>query len=351
MKFIGCSTIFLITNFGKQSFGSEEKSFERNYLRSLQTDNNGPRGNGPQGNGGRGNSGQGNGGQGNGGQGNGGGGNGGQGNGGQGNGGNNNEEGSNTDCNQHPNSLAGCIRFSKIIENRSITNPSYPLGRDQYPFSNAIASNVRSTDAVSVVDSEQDFFSWQEPQLIQWAGGPPSYPTCGDENDHAFWNEMREVIEVQLMRKEFGDVQGSACQAMPLPNLWKDFSLNEAAEAVHDEVRLIQCFVSPKTISVISSERIDLTPRIIHLYTFPFCGVLQYPGLHQANLIADIMGKTYGEIVFDEQVLNGYAKRFLRGIVMLADLNTWAVSTIGDYNFFLKWNYGRPRPEVSVGKR
>jgi hypothetical protein len=36
---------------------------------------------------------------------------------------------------------------------------------------------------------------------------------------------------------------------------------------------------------------------------------------------------------------------FIRGIVMLADINTWAIAQVGTHNFGIKWKEGRVRPE------
>ena len=36
---------------------------------------------------------------------------------------------------------------------------------------------------------------------------------------------------------------------------------------------------------------------------------------------------------------------FIGRNIMMAELNTWAIGTVAPTNFFLKWYYGRPRPE------
>ena len=40
--------------------------------------------------------------------------------------------------------------------------------------------------------------------------------------------------------------------------------------------------------------------------------------------------------------------QFLHGPVMLADILTWAISTVGPINFGAKYHVGRARPEVST---
>lgn len=84
---------------------------------------------------------------------------------------------------------------------------------------------------------------------------------------------------------------------------------------------------------------------LVSLYLLP-CA--QFPGLNQANFLTEVLKKRYGEFDYDNDVLQGYsANRFVLGDVMMADMNTWAVGVVSDYNFYLKWQFGRPRPEVS----
>ena len=73
----------------------------------------------------------------------------------------------------------------------------------------------------------------------------------------------------------------------------------------------------------------------------------QYPGLHHANLIQRFLSGRYGEFKVDKRIIpqQSYSD-FLRVNVMLADLNTWAIRTVGSYTFALKYFVGRARPEV-----
>ena len=41
----------------------------------------------------------------------------------------------------------------------------------------------------------------------------------------------------------------------------------------------------------------------------------------------------------------------VRGMFMLADLNTWAVNAVAHDNFVAKWAVGRARPEVRINSR
>ena len=136
-------------------------------------------------------------------------------------------------CGRNRDSLEGCLRFSKLMKGRTSTSkgPKYPLGSNQYPFNDTVEAEVKKNDAVSVVSTKPGPSGWSRSDLVSWAGGKPSFPTCSGKN-FQFWNELREVVEVQKMRL----AGGNACEVMPLPILWKDFSMEEAAEAVRNEV-------------------------------------------------------------------------------------------------------------------
>jgi len=205
-----------------------------------------------------------------------------------------------------------CIRFSKIVEGRSETSdvPRYPLGRNQFPIKSKFQENLKKTDAVSVgfdiPRTQESAAGWTRSDLVKWAGGDPSYPNCDGQN-FEFWNELREVIEVQKMAR----AGGNACEVMPLPTIWKGFTFKEAAEAVRNE----------------------------------------FPGFWQGVYSTEVLKGEYGEFSFDEKVLPGYTgDRFVLGAVMMSDMTSWAVGVVSDYNFYLKWQFGRARPEEVLYK-
>ena len=71
--------------------------------------------------------------------------------------------------------------------------------------------------------------------------------------------------------------------------------------------------------------------------------LLQYPGYWQGKLIENIASQG---INIDYDIIPPRSKaEFLHGIVMLADLNTWSIGTVGPSSFGAKWYAGRPRPE------
>ena len=72
----------------------------------------------------------------------------------------------------------------------------------------------------------------------------------------------------------------------------------------------------------------------------------QFPGTVQAEFIKSLMAN--GVKVDGSIIPMGCKIEFLRGIVMLAELNTWAWGTAGPPNFGLKYHVGRARPEEVV---
>jgi len=74
--------------------------------------------------------------------------------------------------------------------------------------------------------------------------------------------------------------------------------------------------------------------------------LLQYPGENQAILIKSLLPQG---ISIDENIISKHSQAdFVRGLVMLAHINTWAVSEVGKRNFQAKWHFGRARPEVRL---
>ena len=61
----------------------------------------------------------------------------------------------------------------------------------------------------------------------------PAYPSRNNGENDEYFRELNYVIDVQRMRK----LGMSAEILMPVPKHWKGFSLEDAANAVHSEVR------------------------------------------------------------------------------------------------------------------
>ena len=70
---------------------------------------------------------------------------------------------------------------------------------------------------------------------------------------------------------------------------------------------------------------------------------IQFPGVHHIKLLEGFLKEG---VQFDRNIIpSKSANDFVRGAVMLADLNTWCMATVGPHNFGLKWQNGRARPE------
>jgi hypothetical protein len=88
-----------------------------------------------------------------------------------------------------------------------------------------------------------------------------------------------------------------------VPFTWKGYTITDGAEAVHNE----------------------------------------FPAWNQAAMIFEFIKRG---IQMDRNIVPSRNYRdFLRKEVFLAEMNTWAVSMIGPYNFGCKWHVGRARPE------
>jgi len=203
------------------------------------------------------------------------------------------------------------VRFNKFDpidpENEAVAK-FLPLDKWDYPITeNGDVSKIlrEETTAASVVDSGEDYeIIYNVKNLIERIGGGPTHPK--KMKTGKYWNLFQEVLDMRE-KNDNEDASTGLANQMQLPLRWKDYTVYEVAEAVHDE----------------------------------------YPGLHQAEFLEDLIvqGK-YGDIEFDNEALSKRSgTRFLRGIVALADLHTWSVGVVAPHNFGAKWYVGRARPE------
>lgn len=192
------------------------------------------------------------------------------------------------------------LRFSKITfpNNEVPSDAELPMTPRNYPLKVDTFSWLRLSQCPSIIVESECFecdISFAE--LVDSVGGHPSHPSS---NEHSpFWRELQEVTTVQHLR--LGDVDPE--ETMPLPDLWKGFDIHAVAEAVHDE----------------------------------------FPGIHHVALINQLMQQ--GVRVDQEVIPYSCVVEFIRGIVMLSDLNTWSIATVGPLNFGVKYFAGRSRPE------
>jgi len=181
-----------------------------------------------------------------------------------------------------------------------------PFGPDSYPISddNAVVQFLKyGTDAESVVNDENDHeVVYNVEELIAVVGGPPDHPSS--DFDAPYWDRLNRVINMR--NKKGGNKASQALsREMRLPLRWRSFTVDDVAEAVYDE----------------------------------------YPGMHQAEFLEDLVGGKYGSIEYSDAIPRRANARFLRGIIALADLNTWSMAFVGPHNFGAKWYGGRARPE------
>jgi len=246
------------------------------------------------------NSGGGNGGGSNGGGGNGGGGNGG--NGGGGNGGGGNGGGGNGSGGGDYN-----IRFNKIpfIDAADADSGLFPLRSRDFPLRGGNINIMKTKTLCGSVTGLDDYEILVDvPTLITENEFMHGYPThATSDKSSVFWDQFEEVCYIQLKRLQNGNAPASSIN-LPLPEIFAGFNLDMVAEAVHDE----------------------------------------YPNTHQSNNIARMLGA--GGVTIDNNVIPRRSNaQFLRGPVLLADMNTWALGLIGPHSFAAKYAVGRARPE------
>jgi len=144
------------------------------------------------------------------------------------------------------------------------------------------------------------------PNLEIWnLGGLPPIPDFANDD---YWQDLREVTEAQIIRRNNGTTP------FRLPDLWKDFTIGEVAEAVNNE----------------------------------------FPGYWQSRLLESFWKEG---LLIDHDILPFVSLLdFYTSTIILASLNTWAITVVCPPSFLLKWTVGRLRPEeaayqVAVGLR
>lgn len=207
------------------------------------------------------------------------------------------------------------VRFNKFGLLDEAYRPYLPFGKDEYPISNndTIVDMLKTkTDAISVVHERDYEIKLNVAELIGNVGGFPDHPTS--DLNAPYWDELNKVIDMRVRTVNYLNqrAKNHISDVMQLPLRWENYTMDDLAEAVHDE----------------------------------------YPGLHQSEFLADLVGaKKYGPISFDHNIIpRRSTAQFLRGIVMLSDINTWSIGKVGPHNFASKWYAGRARPEEVVWK-
>jgi hypothetical protein len=199
------------------------------------------------------------------------------------------------------------IRFNKIVFAGDEVPPEakLPLTRASYPITGETAEWLDLSECVSVVAEENCVECLQENKTLEeWVKLIGGYPTHPSSNSNAmYWNELRVVTDVQNLRLSNDLVPPAAI--MPMPMTWNGYytTLEQVAEAVDNE----------------------------------------YPGFHQSKLIAAFASYN---VPLDKTIIHSSCLvDFVRGIVMQAFLNNWAVARVAPVNFAVKYHVGRARPE------
>lgn len=191
------------------------------------------------------------------------------------------------------------VRFSKIPILTGNAADRFPLTNSDYPMQGELADLLKATsNAESIMTSDDyELRNLNERRYFTRAGGPPTYPN--QDPNHPFWQEdFRAVVEALVHLRADGDPS----ELITLPNRWANFSMQEVADAVHDE----------------------------------------YPGLWQSELLIEF----FDNVQIDYDILPfRCVDDFIGEPFRMAEINTWAPGKVGPTNFRAKWTYGRPRPE------
>ena len=114
-----------------------------------------------------------------------------------------------------------------------------PLRADGYPISrhkDVVVMLKEDSTGISVVDDMNDYeIRFNIVDLIEKVGGLPDHPSRN--KDAKYWDKLNEVIDMQL-KPDNARADSELVDKMMLPLRWKDYTVHDVAEAVHDEVSL-----------------------------------------------------------------------------------------------------------------
>jgi len=208
-------------------------------------------------------------------------------------------------------SISEEVRFSSKISfneesyqnNKDLIKELFPLKKENYPITSDVLHNLLTqSNAVSIVLPNDYECSQSIKEMIEIVGGEPTHAPNPE-----FWPELEKVIDLQILRRSNGDALASATMPwFPLPKLWRTFTMNEIADAVHAD----------------------------------------FPGYWHTKLMIQFLG---GGFNVDNSIIPKRSEsQFLHKQVMLSDINTWAISTVSSVSFGSKYYAGRARPEEVV---
>jgi hypothetical protein len=177
------------------------------------------------------------------------------------------------------------FRFNKfnVTQISAQGQPRPPLDADDFPLGMNTTRWLRtSTNSISVVNqADCTACTLSIASLVNAVGGLPTHPSSNHSSP--FWDDLRAVISAQNAR-----VHGAnASTLFKLPKLWTGYSLDQVCEAVHDE----------------------------------------FPGSIHMQLMSSLMKE--GAKIDRSIIPTPSNTDFLRGPVLLAELNTWAIANVG----------------------
>jgi len=194
------------------------------------------------------------------------------------------------------------IKFKEAVyeKNKQLIQNVFPLGPNDYPITNKTVHDLLKVSKCASVILPNDYEVVRNmEEMVDLVGGLPTHAPNSD-----FWPEFEQVVDMQLLRRERGnDLASQAIPWFPIPQLWNSFTTNEVAEAVRAD----------------------------------------FPGSIHADFIIQCLRN--GLVIDNNIIPRRSTEQFLHQAVMLADINTWAISITGPTNFAAKYYAGRARPE------
>mmetsp|Transcript_18752 Transcript_18752/g.27793 ORF Transcript_18752/g.27793 Transcript_18752/m.27793 type:complete len:506 (-) Transcript_18752:315-1832(-) len=190
------------------------------------------------------------------------------------------------------------VAFTKgAVVSSETTENIYPLSMKDFPISDKLAKIMRKANFISVTTQSSAGVVFDLEKLMNFVKSFVHLP-----EDRRYWQELNYVIDLQKYRKQ----NKSADILMPLPNHWKGYSLEDAAQAVHNE----------------------------------------YPAQHQATYISELISSG---VKIDKNIISDTSKvDFINTIVLASALNTWSFQAVAPNTFAMKYAFGMPRPEEMV---
>jgi hypothetical protein len=138
------------------------------------------------------------------------------------------------------------IAFEEGIETfeASVRDAYFPLGPEHFPLDADLCAALSESNCHSIVMPDDfEVIPYTIEALVNHVGGEPFHAPQAE-----FWPLFEEVVLYEKRRRNARDpstnksMPAMSPNGMPwlnLPKLWMDLTIDEVAEAVHDEVRYI----------------------------------------------------------------------------------------------------------------